>query len=77
MFYSRSNKYLIYTRGVILRKTNWKLYSLLLIIFIPLAVISGFLLPGDYKALSFLFVIAFWIIYLIMNTKQKNKKDRY
>ncbi|PTH50897.1 hypothetical protein BU597_12100 [Staphylococcus arlettae] len=58
-------------------KTNWKLYSLLLIIFILLAVISAFLLPGDYKALSFLFVIALWIIYLIMNTKQKNKKDRY
>ncbi|WP_260855482.1 hypothetical protein [Staphylococcus xylosus] len=60
-----------------MRKTNWKLYSLLLIIFIPLAVIFAFLLPGDYKALSFLFVIVFWIIYLIMNTKQKNKKDRY
>jgi galactitol-specific phosphotransferase system IIC component len=74
MFYSRINRYSIYIRGVILKKTNWKLYSLLLIIFIPLAVIVAFLLPGNYKALSFLVVIAFWVVYLIMNTKQKNKK---
>lgn len=46
-----------------LKNMDWKLYLALLFIFAPLVLLSVFFLPGDYKILSFIWVLVFWVMY--------------
>ncbi len=41
------------------KNIDWKLYFLLLIIILPLAIVTAFILPGLYKYLSFIWVFLF------------------
>ncbi|WP_248490494.1 hypothetical protein, partial [Staphylococcus aureus] len=45
------------------KNIDWKLYFLLLIIILPLAIVTAFILPGLYKYLSFIWVFLFFILF--------------
>ncbi|HDE0303743.1 TPA: hypothetical protein PB418_002558 [Staphylococcus aureus] len=55
------------------KNIDWKLYFLLLIIILPLAIVTAFILPGLYKYLSFIWVFVFWGIYHYLSYKKRKE----
>lgn len=58
-----------------MKKTNWKVYFTLLIIFIPLVIATIFILPNNCIYFIYIYLILFWIIYYILNHREKSRKD--
>lgn len=58
-----------------MKKTNWKVYFTLLMIFIPLVLVTVFLLPNNCIYFIYIYLILFWITYYILNHREKNKEN--
>lgn len=58
-----------------MKKTNWKIYFTLLIIFIPLVIATIFIIPNNSIYFIYIYLILFWILYYILNYREKNSKD--
>ncbi|MFD9624830.1 hypothetical protein [Peribacillus muralis] len=55
---------------------DWRKYILLAVPFLFLAIFILFAVPPQYRPLSFIPVLLFWIVYYILLNREKKKKNK-
>jgi hypothetical protein len=50
-------------------KLNLKVYLCLLIIFVPIIVITAYILPGNYKVFTMVWILVFWFLHYVIRKR--------